>query len=513
MLGEFVASANSSMARTSNPGATRISPSASSRRAKFSTACRAHAATPARRPNSARRRERIAGVRNPTVVRVQNEMRKVVNNLIGLYGKPDLIRVELRATSASRSASAKKWRGDARREVLRKRARADLIANGLPDPNDDDIEKWLLWTESGERCPYTGDEIGFDGPFQRQSALRGRAHLAALEITRQFAAQQDAMPQGREHRQRQSHPVRIFPWAARRLAGGEGSRRKMTGKDRMTEGKAKRFCAEAMPDDFANRQLNDTGYAARQAMAFLKRLWPDVGSTAPVNVQAVTGKVTAQLRRRWGLNHILADDGEKTRDDHRHHAIDALVVACADGGYTQKLSHYLEAESDYERGRGVRPDEAMVPRPGRRPGRCEARRGRGSSYRIACARRFPGRFIWRRPTATPASTPRPRSGTYRLFVTRKPVERLSKSELARHRGLSGAPRRRDRLGRGARRRSEEGVRGSLPARRRERATSSESPAAKQAAAFADGACVDGLRRSRTELSRRDLSGRRGRSVL
>ena len=110
-----------------------------------------------------------------------------------------------------------------------------------------------------------------------------------------------------------------------------------------------------MPDDFASRQLNDTGYAARQASEFLKRLWPDVGPTADRNVQPVTGKVTAQLRRRWGLNHILGDDGEKTRADHRHHAIDALVVACTHGGYTSKLSHYFEAESEYQRGRGAKP--------------------------------------------------------------------------------------------------------------------------------------------------------------
>jgi CRISPR-associated endonuclease Csn1 len=95
----------------------------------------------------------------------------------------------------------------------------------------------------------------------------------------------------------------------------------------------------------------------------LKRLWPDVGPTAKVFVQPVTGKVTAQLRRRWGLNHVLAEDGEKTRADHRHHAIDALVVACADGGYTQKLSRYFEAESEYQRGRGAKPDEAIVPKP------------------------------------------------------------------------------------------------------------------------------------------------------
>jgi CRISPR-associated endonuclease Csn1 len=39
--------------------------------------------------------KRIASLRNPTVVRVQNELRKVVNNLLSVYSRPDLIRVEL----------------------------------------------------------------------------------------------------------------------------------------------------------------------------------------------------------------------------------------------------------------------------------------------------------------------------------------------------------------------------------------------------------------------------------
>ena len=34
-------------------------------------------------------------MRNPTAVRVHNELRKVVNNLIDLFGKPDLIRVSV----------------------------------------------------------------------------------------------------------------------------------------------------------------------------------------------------------------------------------------------------------------------------------------------------------------------------------------------------------------------------------------------------------------------------------
>jgi CRISPR-associated endonuclease Csn1 len=56
--------------------------------------------------------------------------------------------------------------------------------------------------------------------------------------------------------------------------------------------------------------------------------------------------VTAHLRRLWGLNHILADTGEKNRADHRHHALDALVVACAHPGVTQMLSRFWQMKDD-----------------------------------------------------------------------------------------------------------------------------------------------------------------------
>ena len=52
----------------------------------------------------------------------------------------------------------------------------------------------------------------------------------------------------------------------------------------MSRGKVRRFLAQSMPDDFASRQLNDTGYAARLAVTLLNRLWPDVGPEAPATV-------------------------------------------------------------------------------------------------------------------------------------------------------------------------------------------------------------------------------------
>jgi CRISPR-associated endonuclease Csn1 len=195
----------------------------------------------------------------------------------------------------------------------------------------------------------------------------------------------------------------------------------MVGRDGMAPGKAKRFCAEAMPDDFANRQLTDTSYAARQAVAFLKRLWPDEGSTARVTVQTVTGRVTAHLRKLWELNYILADDGEKTRADHRHHAIDALVVACTHPGMTQKLSAFFQDERI-----GKHP-HLPAPWPSIRKDASAAVANIIVSHRVR--KKVSGPLHMETVYGDTRQDVTTKSGTYRLFVTRKPLERLSKTEI------------------------------------------------------------------------------------
>ena len=300
-------------------------------------------------PAHAEEQARISKIRNPTVVRTQNELRKVVNNLIELYGKPDLIRVEV-ARDLGRSKRDRDAANDAnrRRERERKKAMADLCANGVANPTHADVEKWLLWTECGKRCPYTGEQIGFDALFREglfevehiwprwqslDDSFRNKT-LCHRDVNREKTNRTPYEAFGHDEARWAAIAARVDGMTASK--GGVG----------MAPGKVRRFLAKSMPDDFTSRQLNDTGYAARQAVAFLKRLWPDVGAKAPVNVQAVTGRVTAQLRRLWGLNNILAEDGEKARADHRHHAIDALVVACVHPGMTNKLSRYWQRRDD-----------------------------------------------------------------------------------------------------------------------------------------------------------------------
>ncbi len=267
-------------------------------------------ATHAQREEAAR----IATIRNPTVVRVQNEMRKVVNNLIGVHGKPDLIRVELaRDVGKSKREREEMAKGMRDKERLREKARKDLKENGVVDPSEDDVEKWMLWTESGKQCPYTGEEIGFGDIFggsprfeiehiwPRSKSLDNSMRNKTLCRKDVNLAKGDRIPhdyfQGRAD-DWQAAKDRIW---------------KMVGKGGMAPGKAKRFCAEAMPDDFASRQLNDTGYAARKASEFLKRLWPDVEfegqrGSRTAGYRQGHGAIAAALgpqsypRRRWREN-------------------------------------------------------------------------------------------------------------------------------------------------------------------------------------------------------------------
>ncbi len=91
-------------------------------------------------------------------------------------------------------------------------------------------------------------------------------------------------------------------------------------------------------DKFVERQLNDTRYICVEVRKYLQQ--------TGVSIEISKGEATAALRHRWNLNRILAEDGssEKNRADHRHHAVDAIVIALTSRSLFQKLSR-LSAQS------------------------------------------------------------------------------------------------------------------------------------------------------------------------
>lgn len=96
--------------------------------------------------------------------------------------------------------------------------------------------------------------------------------------------------------------------------------------------KFKRFVQQKFDEDFSTRQLNDTRYISKEAKEYLSQVCK--------NVIVSPGQATSNLRQKWGMNNILHDENEKTREDHRHHAVDALVMACTKVSYVQELSKW-----------------------------------------------------------------------------------------------------------------------------------------------------------------------------
>lgn len=375
--------------------------------------------------NSKEEINRQKSVRNPTVLRVQNELRKVVNNLIATYGRPDRIRVEVaREVGKSAKERAEEQNRNRARENERKKATEELQTGGIAQPKRGDIEKWLLWKECRHICPYTGDDISFGDLF-------GAAPRFEVEhIWPRWKSLDDSFMNKtlcrKDINAKKSNRTPLELYAADPDALEQVVARVRNFDDRYGPGwrKARRF-REPAPEDFANRQLTDTGYAARQAVGFLKMLFPDLGQASEVRVATLSGRVTSRLRRNWGLNNILADSGEKTRADHRHHAIDALVVALAHPGYTQRLSRWFQARD------AATPQPEPALDPPFADVRTQAERKVADivvSHRVR--RKVSGPL--HKDTTYGDAGPADGAGAiaYRWFVTRKPVEALTKALLA-----------------------------------------------------------------------------------
>lgn len=271
------------------------------------------------------------GIRNPIVLAAMHQVRRLVNAIIKEYGKPESIHIELaREAQGSIAERSERTMENAKRrtqnENIRERLREEFK---IAEPSRSDVERYKLWLDMGEKCPYTGktiscaqlftSEVQVDHILPRQRSLDNSYANKTTCFRSANVEKADRTPHewlsGDEKR------YETMLQTVRRLwAIGQG-------------GKAKKFAQQTCElDDFIERQLNDTKYITRQLGDYLRRLGADV--------VCVRGQTTADLRWRWGLDTVLRDDGLqiKNREDHRHHAVDAIVIAQTDRSRLQALS-------------------------------------------------------------------------------------------------------------------------------------------------------------------------------
>lgn len=303
---------------------------------------------------------RYGRITNPTVHIALGQFRRVMNALIAEYGKPAQVVIEAARDMAKSTEELNKIERDIRKNTERNdRWRKELEAAGLLAEGariGDRFLRMRLWEELGKTpadrlCPYTGRPIAL---HQLHSDEIEIDHILPFEDT--F----DDSPANKT----------VCFRDANRIKGKRAPGDAWSGKDldaiiartkHLPANKAWRFRPGAMEKweatrGFEDRQLNATSYLARVVRAYAEALFPktDDDGKRRNHVWILPGRMTAMLRQRWGLN--LGDHNRKSRDDHRHHAIDAAVVGVIDRRMIQVLQTHA-------RNMGVERLDRVLPAP------------------------------------------------------------------------------------------------------------------------------------------------------
>lgn len=278
--------------------------------------------------------ERIGRVTNPTVHIALNQTRKIVNALIERYGPPAEIVIELgRELKLNRERKEQLQRDNRENEKRNDRFRAELAELGYPDtPRNMLLLRLFEELPADERvCVFSGTPLSkeklFDGSVEIEHVLPFSRTLDDGFMNKVLCT--------REANRRKGNRAPGEAW------GGDALRQIVERAERLFPRKAWRFQPDAMArfeaeGGFQARQLTDTQYMSRLAKTYLEQVCDQVW--------APPGRLTAMLRGKWGLNGLLPDHNftdprkPKNRKDHRHHAIDAFVVACTDRGLLNRIA-------------------------------------------------------------------------------------------------------------------------------------------------------------------------------
>jgi len=293
----------------------------------------------------------IGDIRNPGVTRSLSELRKLVNAVVRKFGKPEAIRIELtRDLKRGRKMRERTSRENREQQVRRDKAK-DRISReaGIQEPRRSAIEKMLLADECEWICPYTGRSFGMDDLFGKHPKL-DIEHIWPLPRSLDDSYLNKTLCWHEENRARKRSRTPHEAYAADperweqiidrvKRFGGDAARIKL-----------ERFRAEAIPEGFTERHLAETRYTSALAAEYLGALYGGrVDARHRQRIFVTTGGLTFHLRREWQLDSILSPKYEKNRTDHRHHAIDAVIVALTDTRTVHSLQRAAEQASEMGR--------------------------------------------------------------------------------------------------------------------------------------------------------------------
>jgi CRISPR-associated endonuclease Csn1 len=344
-------------------------------------------------------------LRQPVVEKILNQMINVVNAILEKYGKPHEIRVELaRELKQSKDERNETDKRNSDNKKLNDEVTKRLTELGLPTTKRF-IQKYKFifpskgknWKENQvvNQCIYCGETFrltealsgdNFDVDhivpkdllFDDSQTNKVLVHRKCNSTKTNQTAYDYIARKGNE--QLHQYIERVDDWYKRGIIGFNKMQRLKVSYEEYLERKKQKKETETdkkLWENFIDRQLRETQYIARKSKEILQKICN--------NVTATEGGVTSKLRDLWGWNDVLMNlqmpkfkeleekTGQKyietkewtseqgtrkhskeeianwsKRDDHRHHAIDALVIACTKQGFIQRINTLNASETKDE---------------------------------------------------------------------------------------------------------------------------------------------------------------------
>lgn len=322
-------------------------------------------------------REENYQLTNPVVKRAFAQFRKVINAIIRKYGQFDSLHIELarelkhsykQRQEIIRGQNEFKGNKDAAKEKFKELCRREPTAN--------ELLKFRLWEEQEGKSIYSSKPISI-----RELARNDKAfeidHILPYSRTFDDTLNNKVLVLAVENQHKRNRTP--FEWLGKkneddpswlefksRLFSFKNLRKAKINKLLNTT-LSQKHGEEFDEDDpesnfFINRNLNDTQYMAKFIKNFVEQNLkfadnPDIKQKVKVR----NGMVTSHLAYLWGIGRVIQeilptekedrdekDPTKKVRDNHLHHALDALVIAATTQSEVQRMSTYSARFEDYQ---------------------------------------------------------------------------------------------------------------------------------------------------------------------
>jgi CRISPR-associated endonuclease Csn1 len=272
-----------------------------------------------------------------------------------------------------------------------------------------EFEKYKLWVEQGYRSPYTGESISlsnlFDGNKYNVDHIFSRATISNDSLNNKVVCEA-VINRFKSHRTGREF-ISQFGGKAHTIFDeklnknvtfsliSEDSYVKLV-KSQFKDSKRLILLAKEVPNGFTESQLNNTKYIARKAMELLSHIVREEGEVEfrSKNVLPVSGGITDRLKKEWKVNQIWTelltprferlnkihntddfgsysisksghqyfdintkyilgenDKFDLKRLDHRHHALDALIIALCTENHVQYFNNINSGITNKKQGK------------------------------------------------------------------------------------------------------------------------------------------------------------------